>query len=1438
MMNKLIKFAAACAAVLGAFGAEAMPICQCEMTVGGYAGSTALANFPVLVRISPERIDGFKYADCQPNGADISFTDTDGNALAHEVDTWDSEGESRVWVKIPTLSGKTTKFKFRWGDATPPANDPTAVWTDYIGVWHFNALVDTTNITNSARNDYDLRFSAGKTGAIVENAPTGKGLFCETGAVKTKDYEPEFAVGSKFTVTGWFHLPSFEGTSGKYAGIVSKKVGLDWNANTGWYLQMNQSKTTIGLVESGNTETKYASLPDVTKNWNHFAMISDGSYAKAYFNGSALAGINRQTVIKASSTEFSVGSVAGYFDEYRLRKGTVSTDWTVAEYSTVANADFIVVGETEILATDAVVVLANGLRYGEVSPDYGQVADPVDGTQYTFSCTVATQMLNEAGTTRAVCTGWKLCDLVSGELLRSSEEQGEKPLVCRHTYAQSEGVRLEWQWAVEYKVTAAAKAGGTVEPAVQWVAKGEQATVTATAGEGMRFLGWTGDASQFDAVMTLDDVKTPLALTAEFGGTDWRTVYVATTGEDGEGRGSAEAPYATVNAAVAALGTLGMATGAVVVAEGDYELTETLKLTNAVRIVGAGMYKTALKGTLIKGVKDVKPGSRGVYLDHAGAWMGGLTVTGCSSKNLNGSGIYLNKGTLDGVRSYANRSGLGEYIRPNPGVGLYMAGGLATNCVIEANVQDGGYGDRYGAGLAISSGLFTDGKVLNNVCNRNQSSGLGVYVCGANAIVRNSLVKGNNAGSYQPGDLTFGMGVFMNQNGLVENCRIVGNSVQGVYMTSGTLRNCLVTGHANSSTSYSAGVDVRGGGKVVNCTIWGNTAANKFSGLYSDNANAQVVNNIVWGNGTSGDIKVSDGVCHTNVVGSTPLISTAKAVGNVASDPLFANPSADDFTFGNKSPASDKAAPRADVTRDIVGTERPQNAGPDIGCFECVYEITGLEVSVAVSKNDWNVGEQIVAEATVFGATGPVTFKWFVDGAVYEDATEATATFDGLGSGRHVISVEVSDGVQTASGSTSDPVSVKPMVVYVDDATGDDAANFPYDDVTKPAKTVNVAFDALGRAASNTTTVYIASGTYSLTKELALDTPCRILGAGMRATVLDGTALPGTARCLSLSTAGSRVVGLTLRNCKTLMQGAGLMMSANGWVEDVLIYGNEIGKGGGSTPASGAGLWQSAGVVTNCVIENNSQNSSYGVGEGAGVCISGGTLVDSVVTNNWRNRNQLRGAGVRASGSAKVLRCTIAGNSNKQGGWDGTTYGMGLYMSDGTVADCEIVNNGRQGVYASGGTLRNCLIAGSKTAPAKTKDLPDGWAGGLQLKGATVINCTVGGNLSADAEQNDLRMTSGKFQNSIAQYAVVTGGTLTHSLTNANPCFKSPARGDYSLRASSPAVDAGDWTLFGKTKEDVKSCFDLSGESSRLLGSEIDMGCYEKRPSGIMLIVK
>ena len=50
-----------------------------DLTVAGYdANRLALANFPVLVRISETGISGFSYSQLQSDGKDLAFTSTDG----------------------------------------------------------------------------------------------------------------------------------------------------------------------------------------------------------------------------------------------------------------------------------------------------------------------------------------------------------------------------------------------------------------------------------------------------------------------------------------------------------------------------------------------------------------------------------------------------------------------------------------------------------------------------------------------------------------------------------------------------------------------------------------------------------------------------------------------------------------------------------------------------------------------------------------------------------------------------------------------------------------------------------------------------------------------------------------------------------------------------------------------------------------------------------------------------------------------------------------------------------------------------------------------------------------------------------------------------------------------------------------------------------------
>ena len=84
-----------------------------------------LSNFPLLVRLSAARHQNFNPADCGEKGANLRFALEDGTVLAHEIDTWNADGESLVWVNVPELTDKTKIIAY-WGvkdaSAAPTVN--------------------------------------------------------------------------------------------------------------------------------------------------------------------------------------------------------------------------------------------------------------------------------------------------------------------------------------------------------------------------------------------------------------------------------------------------------------------------------------------------------------------------------------------------------------------------------------------------------------------------------------------------------------------------------------------------------------------------------------------------------------------------------------------------------------------------------------------------------------------------------------------------------------------------------------------------------------------------------------------------------------------------------------------------------------------------------------------------------------------------------------------------------------------------------------------------------------------------------------------------------------------------------------------------------------------------------------------------------------------
>ena len=92
-------------------------------------GENSANDVPVLVRIS-ESIPGFSYADMAADGSDLAFGVENGGVLTiypHEIETWNPEGESLVWVKVPTLSA-ATEFAMYYGNGVSVADTATSVW--------------------------------------------------------------------------------------------------------------------------------------------------------------------------------------------------------------------------------------------------------------------------------------------------------------------------------------------------------------------------------------------------------------------------------------------------------------------------------------------------------------------------------------------------------------------------------------------------------------------------------------------------------------------------------------------------------------------------------------------------------------------------------------------------------------------------------------------------------------------------------------------------------------------------------------------------------------------------------------------------------------------------------------------------------------------------------------------------------------------------------------------------------------------------------------------------------------------------------------------------------------------------------------------------------------------------------------------------------------
>ena len=319
--------------------------------LSGYAGTDTLTNFPVLVKLAAGTPEGFDYADCAEGGADIRFAALDGTVLPHEIDTWNTNGESFVWVKIPAISGTATAFAMYYAASDPvalPPVDPRTVWTaaGHRAVWHF-----ATNATESAQG-------------LVASTATGTPSYENDGAVGKcwqsagtawLQYANDVSwsalgAGSTLTISAW---AKFDSTSYSCNRILSTMS--TWEQPAGYELTIQNQMNQITVGSSGRSQYQKVVSPGPSDEMVYLTAVYNADrYADLYVNGVRQEHKLLNQVVQPTET-MTVACLAGggnvwngSLDELRLHAAAESADWVKACYDTMATpASFVALSPAE-----------------------------------------------------------------------------------------------------------------------------------------------------------------------------------------------------------------------------------------------------------------------------------------------------------------------------------------------------------------------------------------------------------------------------------------------------------------------------------------------------------------------------------------------------------------------------------------------------------------------------------------------------------------------------------------------------------------------------------------------------------------------------------------------------------------------------------------------------------------------------------------------------------------------------------------------------------------------------------------------------------------------------------------------------------------------------------------------------------------------------------
>jgi hypothetical protein len=337
-----------------------------EITLTTALASTEITTgVPALVRLkegSNGGIVGFDYDDFTlAKGGDMMFVDASGNPLPHEVDTWDTTGESLVWVKLPSTAA-STKITMYYGKGTTSTASSTDVWSDYVGVWHLSE-VGEANTDVTVQDSTEHGYTGTAIGIATSGSAPGKigsgwrisdsSTADDTAGGILMNSMTSVTLGSEFTVSAWM----WHKNQDYHYDHVFYRRDVSNDNSAGWWSEINGGSHNTINVDGGAKGGKQFLINTTKGVWKHLSLVYSGTTGYTVADGgaavshtlTAAASDNGKAIAFGTDSDNNDVSWKGIFDELRIRKGPYDYNYLAAEYTAMntAETDIFEYGEAQ-----------------------------------------------------------------------------------------------------------------------------------------------------------------------------------------------------------------------------------------------------------------------------------------------------------------------------------------------------------------------------------------------------------------------------------------------------------------------------------------------------------------------------------------------------------------------------------------------------------------------------------------------------------------------------------------------------------------------------------------------------------------------------------------------------------------------------------------------------------------------------------------------------------------------------------------------------------------------------------------------------------------------------------------------------------------------------------------------------------------------------------